>query len=109
MKLIYVIANEYGDFDISFKPDDSGYDDESIFYIVLDWGSHTGEAKTKRHHEIMIGFDFEATWDRYGDRVYDWQFIFSNGEATREVTSEIFFLDLFFYLNDRHELIGESK
>ena len=104
MELIFAIANEYGDFDISFKPDDSGYEDESIFYVVLDWTSHTGETKDKRHHEMMIGFDFEATWDKCGDRVHDWQFIFAHGEATREVSTEVFFLDLFFYFDAKHEL-----
>ena len=109
MELIYAIANEYGNFDISFKPDDSGLEDEeaeSVFYIVLDWTSHTGEAKTKRHHEMMIGFDFEATWDSCGERLHEWQFMFGNGDATREVSSEVFFLDLFFYFDDKHELVA---
>lgn len=104
MELIHCIANEYGDFDITFKPDDSGHEDESIFYIVLDWLSHTGDTEDKRHHEMMIGFDFEKTWDMHNEAIEEWQFMFGNGEATREVSTEVFFLDLFFYFDAKHEL-----
>ena len=100
MRKFYRIASEYGDFVISFKPDNHSheYSDDSTFYAILDWNS-CGNRDVERHHEMLIGFDYESTWDRFGDPVYEWQFIFGDGDATREMTSEVFFLDLFFYLD----------
>lgn len=108
MKKVHAIASEYIQPDISFKEDDSGHDDESIFYIVLDWESHSCNDKGHRHHEMQIGFDYESTWDKYGDQVHEWQFMFGNGEATREMTSEVFWLDMFLYLDKFAELADQQ-
>jgi hypothetical protein len=102
MKEIIGIAKEYGDFGISFKQNDYGDEDDSIFIMCLDWGNYN--TKGNRHHEMRIGFDYEQTWDCYGELVHDWQFIFAGGDATRELTTEVFFLDLFFYLDGKLNL-----
>lgn len=102
MKKFITIAKEYGDFDISFKPNNWGDEDRSIFIACVDWENY--QASGRRHHEMRIGFDYEATWDCYGERVHDWQFIFAGGDATRELSTEIFFLDLFFYMDEKLNL-----
>jgi len=100
MRKFYRIASEYGDFVISFvKHGEYLHDNNnSMFCATLDWNS-CGDRDVEKHYEMLIGFDYESTWDRYGEPVYDWQFIFADGDATREMTSEVFFLDLFFYLD----------
>lgn len=102
MKKFIAIAKEYGDFDVSFKPNNWGDEDSSIFIACIDWENF--QAKGRRHHEMRIGFDYEATWDCYGERIHDWQFIFAGGDATRELTTEIFFLNLFFYMDGKLNL-----
>lgn len=53
----------------------------------------------QRQHEFDIAWNYEQTWDCYGDKKEEWQFIFSGGDATREMTTEVFFIDLFFMLD----------
>ena len=99
MKLFNTIAREYADFEIEFTASDHDDEDEdSRFYAIITWGSFSND-KGQRVHSFDIAYDYERTWDKYGERVYEWQFLFSGGEATREVSTEVLFLDLFFYLD----------
>lgn len=92
------IADEYWVFDIEFRQDDHGdEDDESRFYADITWGE--GTPLGVRKYEFDIAFDYEATWNRHHERIHEWQFLFSGGEATREVSTEVLALDLFFYLD----------
>ncbi|MGI9541938.1 MAG: hypothetical protein ACR2MX_01690 [Cyclobacteriaceae bacterium] len=100
MEKFACIAEEYIFYiNIEFKKDDSD-DDNSRFTAIITWG------EPARSRSFDIAFDYEATWDCYGDRLHEWQFLFSGGEATRELSTEVFFLDLFFYLD---ELIDATK
>lgn len=92
------IAAEYGNFEIEYQQGNWGEDDDT-FIALLTWGYEGTNEKGIRQHKIRIGWDYERTWDCYGDRIHQWQFIFANGDATREMTTEVFFLDLFFYLD----------
>ena len=99
MKKFSLIAGEYGSFEITFNQNNWVDENESVFIAVLSWGYEGTNEKGIRQHEIRCGYDYEATWDCCGNRVYQWQFIFAGGDATREMTTEVLFLDLFFYLD----------
>lgn len=105
MKKFVAIAEEYGSFEIGFETNNWGDEDDSIFIAVLTWGYEGTNEKGIRKHKIRCGWDYEATWDCYGERVHDWQFIFAGGDATRGMSTEVFFVDLFFYLDG----IAETK
>lgn len=97
MKLFYQILNEYlWTMDVEFKVSDHDDDSGSRFYAVVSWDQ--GE-KGKRCHEFDIAFDYEATWNHLHERIHEWQFLFSGGDATRELSNEIIFMDLFWYMD----------
>lgn len=91
------IASEYHDFTIDFTQSDLGEEDSTRFYANVSWGSEG--LRGQRKHKFDIAYDYEATWDRCGVRLHEWQFLFAGGDATREISTEVFFLDLFFYLD----------
>jgi len=100
MKLFASIADEYlWDKHVSFKPHSYGDDDanESRFIAILRWDR---EKLGMRENEFDIAFDYEAKWDHLGNRIEEWQFLFSGGEATRELSNEILFMNLFWYMDD---------
>ena len=107
MRQIITIAKEYGYFDVTFKQSFLYWENESVFKVCLEW--ENSNAKGLRYHEMIVGFDYEETWDCYGEQVHQWQFIFDGGEVTREMTVEVFFLDLFFYLDSKLNLVAEKK
>lgn len=99
MKLFLSIAEENGCFFTRFKKDNHGDDAQHSFIACLTWNNHL--EKTERNHEMRIAWDYEQTWNRFDEEIHGWQFVFSGGETTRPVSSEMFFTDLFFYLENR--------
>tara|TARA_R110000787_G_scaffold184251_1_gene296189 strand:- start:103 stop:492 length:390 start_codon:yes stop_codon:yes gene_type:complete len=97
----YELATEYGYFDISFrKPDYYTDDDDSEFVAILTWGYDTGKEDLGiRKHEIRIIWNHEQYFDHCGDKVDTWQFVFACGDATREMNTEVLFIDLFFFMD----------
>ena len=105
MDIFLGIATEYGDFNITFRQDDHDYDEDAhAFFADIAWSHNT--AKGERKHEMLIAWDYEPTWNRYNERVHHWQFLFGGGDATREVSSEVFFLDMFWYLDEKANLVA---
>jgi len=102
MELFIGIAKEYGDFNISFKESQLCDADDSTFDVDIKWEHHT--ATGLRKHEMTVSFDYERTWNSMNERIHEWQFVFSGGEATREISTEVFFLDMFFYLDGKANL-----
>jgi hypothetical protein len=99
MTLFNEIANEYGSFAVSFKQS-MWADEDNVFIAVLDWENCIGKGVGARRHEFKIGWNYQDTWDQLGERVDRWQFIFGDdGECTRSVSTECFFIDLFFYMD----------
>lgn len=97
MQLFNNVLNEYlWEASVEFKETDFADEDSTRFYAVVFWDS--GD-KGKRQHEFDIAFDYEAEWDYLGERIHRWQFLFAGGEASRELTNEILFMDLFWYLD----------
>lgn len=94
MKAFSSVAKEYGDFTVEFTPTD--YDDgEHRFYAVVNWRLLGGEMQ----HTFDIGWYYERTWARDGtEKEPHWQFLFAGGDATREMSTEVFFLELFQFL-----------
>ena len=98
MKRFLDIAYEYGDFTVSFEKDRHGRGDEyHSFVAVVEWENWQNPGTKK--HEFYIAWDYEQTWDCHHQEIHDWQFLFGGGDATREISSEVFFVDLFFYLD----------
>ena len=92
------IASEYGHFEISFKKHDGLLtEDCHQFDAIVYWGHKS----TKKDHKFNIAFDYESLWDRYGDRVFCWQFVFADGDATAPISTEVFFVDLFYESDKR--------
>ncbi len=98
MKLFTSVVDEYlFQVSVEFKETDfEDVDNDSRFYAIVSWEK---PEKGKREHTFDIAFDYEPTWNHLGERIHEWQFLFSGGEATREVSNEILFMDLFFYLD----------
>ncbi len=97
MSLFNDIAGEYGSFVVSYRQ--SNNEDVDYFFAVVDWDCPG--AKDKRRHEFKIGWNYAKTWSHLGKVIEHWQFIFGDDEeCTREVTSEIFYMDLFFYMDN---------
>lgn len=98
MSIFNGLLDEYlSTMNVEFKPTDFPDDEEdSRFYAVVSWDQ--GE-KGQRRHEFDIAFDYEATWNHRRERIHEWQFLFSGGEAVRELSNEILFMDLFWYLD----------
>lgn len=92
---------EFGRFDISFKPGEFYEDEDHEFIVVFEWEAHNYKKLGKRHHEIRVCWDHQEFWDCYGERVYCWHFVFSDGDVSHRVSTEILFLDLFFYLDEQ--------
>jgi len=97
MKQFRMIADEFGQFNIEFKQ--SHYLSNHSFDAVVTWENY--EAKGKRKHVFWIAWDYERTWDKYGERVENWQFVFADGDATQSMSTEIFYIDLFFYMDKK--------
>ena len=97
----YELATEYGYFDISFRaPDYYNDDDDSEFIAVLTWGYDADKDDLGiRKHEIRIAWNYEQYFDHCGDKADAWQFVFACGDATREMTTEVLFIDLFFFMD----------
>jgi hypothetical protein len=89
------IADEYGNFKVEFSQ--SEWADDDTFYANITWGNHFG--KGERKHTIRIGWNYEQYFDHLGVENDTWQFIFSDGDCTREMSTEVLFLDLFSYLD----------
>jgi len=105
MKEFLKVADSYGQFDVIFEQ--SQYPDyENRFLAVVTWENIY--AKGVRSHKFDIDWDYEETWDKYGDRIYQWQFLFSGGEATREISTEVFFIDLFFEIDKKLNLDSQE-
>jgi len=97
MQLFNNVLNEYlWAASVEFKETD--FEDESgtRFYAVVFWDS---DDKGKRQHEFDVAFDYEAEWDHLGKRIHRWQFLFAGGDVSRELTNEILFMELFWYLD----------
>jgi len=95
------IVDQYGSFDVLFKePDYYSDDDDSEFIAILTWGYNTDKDDLGiRKHEIRIAWNYEQYFDYCGEKIDSWQFIFASGDATREMDTEVLFIDLFFYMD----------
>lgn len=97
-ELISII--EFGNFDITFKQSEIYDDEEHRFFAVFEWENHSCKKEMgRRHHEIEMGWGLHEFWDKHGDKIHSWQFIFSGGDCCYEISNRILFLDLFFYLD----------
>jgi hypothetical protein len=92
MKEASSVIQEYGNFDIEYRPGDSD-EEYHDFYIDLTW--HNSRAEGERQHELHVGWDWEPTWDRNHEQIEFWQFVFCNGDVGREISGETLYLDLF--------------
>ena len=101
MNDFYELATEYGSFDISFnQPEYYSEDDDSEFIAVLTWGYNTDKDDLGiRTHEIRVAWNHEQYFDHCSSEVDAWQFVFACGDATREMTTEVLFIDLFFFMD----------
>lgn len=101
MREFGAIAYEYGNFDVEFEQENSGCEGNfHRFYAIVTWGWE-GSEKGQRKHVFDIAFGYEKTWTAHGEEMEPyWQFLFSGGDSTREISTETFFLSLFFYLDD---------
>jgi hypothetical protein len=101
MNDFYELATEYGSFDISFKqPEYYSEDDDSEFIAVLTWGYNTDKDDLGiRNHEIRVAWNHEQYFDHCSSEVDAWQFVFACGDATREMSTEVLFIDLFFFMD----------
>lgn len=97
MKEFVDVSNEYGCFKVAYKQSDWGDEDETRFYAVVTWGSTNN--KGCREHTFDIAYDYEPTWDYLNEPIEFWQFLFAGGDCTREISTEVFFLELFQYLD----------
>ncbi|MBO1897758.1 hypothetical protein HNW13_018630 [Shewanella sp. BF02_Schw] len=107
MLLFYQIASEYGCFSVTFKQSTKAIE-QHIFIAAVEWESPTNTGCVKRYHEFFVAWDYETTWDQFGKIVLYWQFLFAGGDCTREVTTESFYIDLFFYM-DKNVLIEKCE
>ena len=110
MSEFFKLIEEYGNFNVSYKQpeyvDEENQDSE--FVAVVTWESHTNlsvKAKGIRHHEFRIAWNYEQYFDYQNNRVDAWQFVFAGGDATREISTEVLFMDLFFYLDGIAEIV----
>ena len=95
------IVEQYGSFDVSFKePDYYSDDDDSEFIATLKWGYDNDKDDLGiRKHEIRMAWNHEQYFDHCGVEVDAWQFVFACGDATREMSTEVLFIDLFFFMD----------
>lgn len=93
MRKFSAIASEYITPIITFKQHEND-ENKDRFTAQIEWVPIN--SVRPRNHEFDIDFDHEAAWDKYGDRIYEWQFLFSFGDASREMSTEVFFLEMFF-------------
>ncbi len=105
MEQFRMIADEFGSFEIEFK--ESHDLSNHSFDAVVTWENHN--AKGKREHEFWIAWDYEQTWDRYGDIVEEWQFVFSDGDTSQSMSTDMFFISLFFYMDDRLNIENDTQ
>lgn len=102
MDIFVVIVDEYHHFDIEFKKSNMDEEEYPRFEAVVTWDSNGGASLS---HEFEIGWNHEKVWAHSGEELDEWQFIFSFGDCAREMSTEIFYLDMFFFM-DRNA-IGE--
>lgn len=95
------IASEYGNFDVSFF---QSHGVEDAFTARVEWENNKAEGR--RSYEFHVAWDYEPTLDCLGDELHEWHFVFAHGDASREMTSEIFFLSLFFYLDEQLAIVA---
>lgn len=96
MEEFCAVADEYGNFDVEFKQSDWADDESSRFYAIVSWGTK-GDHK---NHTFDIAYNYEPTWDCHYKPVEFWQFIFADGDCTKEISTEVFFVELFSYLDN---------
>jgi hypothetical protein len=91
-----VIADKYGRFDIEFKPYNYAEEEQTADFLAeVTWGYEGSDCNGIRQHEMRIAWCHEETWDHLGNKVEEWQFVFASGECAREMTTEMFYMDLF--------------
>ncbi|MDH5639536.1 MAG: hypothetical protein OEZ04_13705 [Nitrospinota bacterium] len=84
------VAEAYGAFVVSFDRPRSSWMGPDSFTAAVKYGN------PERSHEFDIAFDYQDTWDCCGNLVPPhWQFLFSAGDCAREISIEVFFVDLF--------------
>lgn len=96
MQFFLNITDEYDYFSVRFEKDNHGDGAQHSFVSLVTWESPWVE--TERSYEMRIAWDYEKTWNHLGERMQGWQFLFSGNKITSQVSSETFFVELFFYL-----------
>ncbi len=109
MKLFNDIADAHGHFEVEFTQHEWTAElNLHAFYAVVRWSSHGLKDLGLREHTFPIAWDYEPTYSHTGELVHHWQLVIANGDATRELSLEVFYLDLFFALDkiaNTHEAV----
>ena len=101
MKEFASVAEEYGNFDIHFRKTNHDHG-EHRFDAFVTWGGMRSNQIIQ--HQFDIAWDHESKWDRYGELLEPhWQFLFACGDATREISTEVFYLVLFDFLKQKYD------
>lgn len=102
MELFNEVTADYSLFNFTFENHPNAVCDneepEHDFIVNVSWGYDGADSKGIRNHTFHIAWDYETTWDHMNERIYEWQFVFGDG-CGREVTTELFFVELFSFLD----------
>lgn len=97
MKSFLEIVEEYGQFEVEFKPttfaDDIGFDAD------VKWFSFDTHA---RKVSFSVHWNYEQMFNNLNEKVDTWQFVFADSGFT--ISGQLFYMELFQRLNEKFDL-----
>lgn len=102
MKVFLDIVNEYGQFDVEFKPLDFQYEHEVGFNAIVQWSPF---ARPDIVHEVQfeIQHNHEQLYNANNEKVDTWQLVVNESGVT--FTGQIFYMQLFHHLDANFSLL----
>lgn len=94
MKAFLEIVNEYGQFEVEFKP--TTFADDVGFEAVVSWSPF---ARPDIIHKVpySIHYNFEQLFNHENAKINTWQFVFDDNGI--EISGQVFYMELFQYLD----------